>query len=87
MPEEEERERLAKVIRQWNNNRLDLFEISQPDEVSHPTELINRMISPFVTANTTVLNASVDINTAPTKVHLTVEVMGCYFGVFHLLRF
>lgn len=34
MPEEEEREKLAKVVRQWNNNRLDLFEISQPDEVS-----------------------------------------------------
>lgn len=34
MPEEEEREKLAKVIQQWNNNRLDLFEISQPDEVS-----------------------------------------------------
>lgn len=33
MPEEEEREKLAKVIRQWNTNRLDLFEISQPDEV------------------------------------------------------
>ncbi|TDG99213.1 hypothetical protein EPR50_G00207700 [Perca flavescens] len=32
MPEEEEREELAKVIRQWNNNRLDLFEISQPDK-------------------------------------------------------
>ncbi|XP_038585533.1 afadin-like [Micropterus salmoides] len=32
MPEEEEREKLAEVIRQWNNNRLDLFEISQPDE-------------------------------------------------------
>ncbi|XP_042357059.1 afadin [Plectropomus leopardus] len=32
MPEEEEREKLAKVIRQWNNNRLDLFEISQPDK-------------------------------------------------------
>ncbi|XP_026161121.1 afadin [Mastacembelus armatus] len=32
MPEEEERETLAEVIRQWNNNRLDLFEISQPDE-------------------------------------------------------
>ncbi|CAB1453329.1 unnamed protein product [Pleuronectes platessa] len=32
MPEEEEREKLARVIRQWNNNRLDLFEISQPDE-------------------------------------------------------
>ncbi|KAM9842539.1 afadin [Aulostomus maculatus] len=31
MPEEEEREKLARVIRQWNNNRLDLFEISQPD--------------------------------------------------------
>lgn len=34
MPEEEEREKLAQVIRQWNNNRVDLFEISQPDEVS-----------------------------------------------------
>lgn len=34
MPEEQEREKLAQVIRQWNNNRLDLFEISQPDEVS-----------------------------------------------------
>ncbi|XP_029973342.1 afadin-like [Salarias fasciatus] len=32
MPENEEREKLAKVIRQWNNTRLDLFEISQPDE-------------------------------------------------------
>ncbi|XP_018537246.1 LOW QUALITY PROTEIN: afadin [Lates calcarifer] len=32
MPEEEEREKLAKVIRQWNDNRLDLFEISQPNE-------------------------------------------------------
>ncbi|XP_037602474.1 afadin [Sebastes umbrosus] len=32
MPEEEEREKLAKAIRQWNNNRLDLFEINQPDE-------------------------------------------------------
>ncbi|XP_055361973.1 afadin [Betta splendens] len=32
MPDEEEREKLAEVIRQWNNNRLDLFEISEPDE-------------------------------------------------------
>ncbi|KAM8916829.1 afadin isoform 2-T2 [Spinachia spinachia] len=32
MPEEAEREKLAEVIRQWNSNRLDLFEISQPDE-------------------------------------------------------
>nr|XP_061798640.1 afadin-like [Nerophis lumbriciformis] len=31
MPPEEEREKLAHIIRQWNNNRLDLFEISQPD--------------------------------------------------------
>uniref|UniRef100_UPI0037E9C8F6 afadin n=1 Tax=Semicossyphus pulcher TaxID=241346 RepID=UPI0037E9C8F6 len=29
---DEEQEKLAQVIRQWNNNRLDLFEISQPDE-------------------------------------------------------
>ncbi|XP_037550755.1 afadin [Nematolebias whitei] len=28
----EEREKLSKVIRQWNSSRLDLFEISQPDE-------------------------------------------------------
>lgn len=35
MPEEEKREKLAKVIRQWNQRRLDLFEISQPDEVRH----------------------------------------------------
>lgn len=34
MPEEEQREKLAKVISQWNSSRLDLFEISQPDEVS-----------------------------------------------------
>lgn len=35
MPEKEnEKEKLAEVIRQWNDNRLDLFEISQPDEVS-----------------------------------------------------
>lgn len=48
MLEDEEREKLAKVIQQWNNNRLDLFEISQPDEVScrqpgggrKPTEII-----------------------------------------------
>ncbi|XP_047202116.1 afadin isoform X3 [Girardinichthys multiradiatus] len=32
MPETKEREKLAEVIRQWNSNRLDLFEISQPDE-------------------------------------------------------
>lgn len=34
MPGEEEREKLAQVIRRWNNNRLHLFEMSPPDEVS-----------------------------------------------------
>ncbi|PWA29591.1 hypothetical protein CCH79_00007950 [Gambusia affinis] len=32
MPETKERENLAEVISQWNSDRLDLFEISQPDE-------------------------------------------------------
>ncbi|KAM6912204.1 afadin [Xenentodon cancila] len=32
MPEKEEGEKLAEVISQWNSNRLDLFEISRPDE-------------------------------------------------------
>ncbi|XP_061651455.1 afadin [Phyllopteryx taeniolatus] len=31
MPADEEREKLAHIIRRWNNNRLDLFEISEPD--------------------------------------------------------
>lgn len=30
-----EREALRSVIQQWNANRLDLFELSEPDEVSH----------------------------------------------------
>lgn len=29
-----EREALRAVIQQWNANRLDLFELSEPDEVS-----------------------------------------------------
>lgn len=39
MREQEEWEKLAKVIKQWNNDRLDrldLFEISRPDVVSQP---------------------------------------------------
>lgn len=28
-----EREALRSVIQQWNANRLDLFELSEPDEV------------------------------------------------------
>lgn len=30
-----EREALRSVIQQWNANRLDLFELSEPDEVSY----------------------------------------------------
>lgn len=29
-----DREALRSVIQQWNANRLDLFELSEPDEVS-----------------------------------------------------
>lgn len=29
-----EREALRSVIQQWNANRLDLFELSEPDEVN-----------------------------------------------------
>ncbi|RVE57630.1 hypothetical protein OJAV_G00218110 [Oryzias javanicus] len=32
MPETDEQLRLSRVISQWNSNRLDLFEISQPDQ-------------------------------------------------------
>lgn len=32
---EEERRKLADIINHWNANRLDLFEISPPTEVSH----------------------------------------------------
>ena len=31
-----EREALRGVIQQWNANRLDLFELSEPNEVSAP---------------------------------------------------
>lgn len=32
-----DREALHSVIRQWNANRLDLFELSPPDDVSFVT--------------------------------------------------
>lgn len=32
-----DREALRSVIQQWNANRLDLFELSEPDEVSKHT--------------------------------------------------
>lgn len=35
-----EREALRSVIQQWNANRLDLFELSEPDEVR-----INQLLS------------------------------------------
>ena len=31
----QERENLRNIIKQWNANRLDLFEISEPNEVGH----------------------------------------------------
>lgn len=33
MKRHEEREALRSVIQQWNANRLDLFELSEPNEV------------------------------------------------------
>lgn len=34
MKRHEEREALRSVIQQWNANRLDLFELSEPNEVN-----------------------------------------------------
>lgn len=34
MKKNEEREALRGVIQQWNANRLDLFELSEPNDVS-----------------------------------------------------
>lgn len=34
MRRNEEREALKSIIQQWNANRLDLFELSEPNEVS-----------------------------------------------------
>lgn len=34
----QERENLRNIIAQWNANRLDLFEISEPNEVSQSGE-------------------------------------------------
>lgn len=35
-----EREALRGVIQQWNANRLDLFELSEPNEVNYPIDYI-----------------------------------------------
>ena len=43
----QERESLRLIIQQWNSNRLDLFEISEPDEVSHHLQFLNRLPRQF----------------------------------------
>lgn len=44
-----EREALRSVIQQWNANRLDLFELSEPDEVRTLIKLfLNAHVSNFV---------------------------------------
>lgn len=35
-----EREALRNVIAQWNANRLDLFELSEPNEVSRKNNVL-----------------------------------------------
>lgn len=41
-----EREALRGVIQQWNANRLDLFELSEPNEVSVADDASTFLISP-----------------------------------------
>lgn len=38
-----EREALRGVIQQWNANRLDLFELSEPNEVSITDATVNNI--------------------------------------------
>lgn len=40
-----EQENLRNIIAQWNANRLDLFEISEPNEVSHAAFLLPFFLS------------------------------------------
>lgn len=39
-----EREALRGVIQQWNANRLDLFELSEPNEVSRAKQFISSQL-------------------------------------------
>lgn len=48
MKRHEEREALRSVIQQWNANRLDLFELSEPNEVNYTENLILRSCTFFV---------------------------------------
>lgn len=50
---EREREQLAAIIQEWNMNRLDLFELSQPNEVSSPLS-DSRIRCPVQAVGTTV---------------------------------
>lgn len=43
-----ERENLRNIIQQWNANRLDLFEISEPNEVSNHRQLPCVRVDRFV---------------------------------------
>lgn len=47
-----EREALRQVIQQWNANRLDLFELSEPNEVSKPSHTEERPHSHHKLINT-----------------------------------
>lgn len=42
-----EREALRSVIQQWNANRLDLFELSEPDEASYDLQHTHHSKSQF----------------------------------------
>jgi hypothetical protein len=44
---QQERETLRNVIAQWNANRLDLFELSEPNEVSLDKTRNKVIIRPF----------------------------------------
>lgn len=48
MPEQDQRQKLVKMIRQWNDSREDLFEISQPDEVSQPMVLLTAGLAELI---------------------------------------
>lgn len=74
MPEEEEREKLAKIIQQWNNNRLDLFEISQPDEVSRRQPRgggRNHLFTPGFTCGRRLFSWKLDLKTTSVIIYST----------------
>ena len=45
-----DREALKHIIGQWNANRLDLFSLSEPNEVSKPTAFTPVSCPPFLTS-------------------------------------